>query len=440
MVFPRSRHLTRPDRRLLLAGTAVTITGINLTGATVVKFGTVGATSVVVVNSTTITCVSPAHAAAGVVDVTVTTPAGTSATTGTGNDYTYGLAKFAVTMSGGTTALSAAAKTAGTPFNVRVTAQDANGNTVTSYTGTVVLTSNAFAGTVNATITAGGLVDAVAITPTVAGVADRTISAAQGPITTTNASGNFTVNPGILNKFAVTMSGGTTALSAAAKSAGTPFNVRVTAQDANGNTVTAYTGTVALTSNAFAGTVNAPIAAGGLVDAIAITPTVVGSNDRTITAAQGSITTTNASGNFTVNAGATTKFLVTMTGGTTPLADAPKTAGTPFSVRVTAQNASGITVTNYTGTVHLTSTAFAGTVDATITSGGVKDAVVIMPTITGIGGRTISATDGFVTTANASGFFTVEGGVTSFKVTMSASGDSSLCRRQAGRHVRSSRA
>ncbi len=42
------------------------------------------------VNATTITCVSPAHAV-GVVDVTVTTPAGTSSTAGTGNDYTYGL-------------------------------------------------------------------------------------------------------------------------------------------------------------------------------------------------------------------------------------------------------------------------------------------------------------------------------------------------------------
>ena len=182
-----------------------------MTGATV-AFGTgYPATSVVVVSATSITCVSPAHVA-GVVDVTVITPAGTSATTGTGNDYTYGaptvtalnptgrhharrhgghhhrhelrdrghrglrhrlpghqrgggerhhhhlclsgarcrrggrhrhhptgtsattgtgndyaygIPKFVVTMTGGTTPLSAVAKTAGTPFSVRVTAQDA---------------------------------------------------------------------------------------------------------------------------------------------------------------------------------------------------------------------------------------------------------------------------------------------------------------------------
>ena len=67
----------------------------------------------------------------------------------------------------------------------------------------------------------------------------------------------MTVGANPLSKFAVTMSGGTTALSAAAKSAGTPFSVRVTAETASGKTVTAYTGTVSLTSNAFKGSVKA---------------------------------------------------------------------------------------------------------------------------------------------------------------------------------------
>ena len=398
------------------AGTAVTITGTNFVAGATVAFGAAAATSVVVVNATTITCVSPAHAA-GVVDVTVTTPAGTSAVSAA-DKYTYGMTtKFAVTMSGGTTALSAAAKTAGTPFDVRVTAQDASGNTVPGYTGTVHLTSNAFAGTVNATITSGGLVDSIAITPTVAGTG-RMIDATDGTITTTNASGNFTVDAAATTKFAVTMSGGTTALSAAAKTAGTPFDVRVTAQDASGNTVPGYTGTVHLTSNAFAGTVNATITSGGLVDSIAITPTVAGTG-RMIDATDGTITTTNASGNFTVDAAATTKFAVTMSGGTTALSAAAKTAGTPFDVRVTAQDASGNTVPGYTGTVHLTSNAFAGTVNATITSGGLVDSIAITPTVAGTG-RMIDATDGTITTTNASGNFTVDAAATTkFAVTMS---------------------
>ena len=59
-------------------GTPVTITGSGFTGATGVDFGMTAATDVTVVNSTTITAESPAGT--GVVDVTVVTPAGTSAT------------------------------------------------------------------------------------------------------------------------------------------------------------------------------------------------------------------------------------------------------------------------------------------------------------------------------------------------------------------------
>lgn len=71
-----------------LGGTTVTITGTNLSGATAVSFGSTPATSFAVDSATQITALAPAHTA-GTVDVTVTTPGGTSSTTGTGNDYTY---------------------------------------------------------------------------------------------------------------------------------------------------------------------------------------------------------------------------------------------------------------------------------------------------------------------------------------------------------------
>src|SRR3989440_59347 len=67
-----------PDFGAPAGATAVTITGSGFTGATSVKFGATAATSFAVVNDTTITAVSPAHAL-GAVDVTVTTAAGTSA-------------------------------------------------------------------------------------------------------------------------------------------------------------------------------------------------------------------------------------------------------------------------------------------------------------------------------------------------------------------------
>jgi hypothetical protein len=60
-------------------GIRVTITGTNFTGATAVHFGAHLATGVVVHSATSITATAPAGAV-GTVDVTVTTPGGTSAT------------------------------------------------------------------------------------------------------------------------------------------------------------------------------------------------------------------------------------------------------------------------------------------------------------------------------------------------------------------------
>ena len=68
-------------------GTAVTITGTNLTGATAVSFGSTPATSFTVTSSTQISATAPAGA--GIVDVTVTTAVGTS-TTSAGDRYAYG--------------------------------------------------------------------------------------------------------------------------------------------------------------------------------------------------------------------------------------------------------------------------------------------------------------------------------------------------------------
>ena len=59
-------------------GTMVTLTGTSLTGASAVAFGSTPATRITVVSDTSVTAVSPGTTAAGAVDVTVTTPGGTS--------------------------------------------------------------------------------------------------------------------------------------------------------------------------------------------------------------------------------------------------------------------------------------------------------------------------------------------------------------------------
>ncbi len=86
-----------PRGGLPAGGTAVTISGSGFSGATAVKFGTLPATSFSVLNNTTITAVSPAHAL-GTVDVTVTTSAGTT-TVVTADKYTYSTPCTAVTLS-----------------------------------------------------------------------------------------------------------------------------------------------------------------------------------------------------------------------------------------------------------------------------------------------------------------------------------------------------
>jgi len=68
-------------------GTSVSISGTGLAGATKVQFGSSNASSFTVDSSTLITAVAPASAS-GTIDVTVTTPSGTSAT-GSGDHYTY---------------------------------------------------------------------------------------------------------------------------------------------------------------------------------------------------------------------------------------------------------------------------------------------------------------------------------------------------------------
>ena len=74
--------------------TTVSITGTGFTGVTAVKFGNIAAKTYTVISPTSITAVSPAGANGTIVDVTVTTPAGTSAV-GTATKYTYGVPAIA---------------------------------------------------------------------------------------------------------------------------------------------------------------------------------------------------------------------------------------------------------------------------------------------------------------------------------------------------------
>jgi hypothetical protein len=74
-----------PATGVAAGGTAVTLTGTGMLDSTGVTFGGTAATSVTVVSSTSITCVTPAHAV-GAVDVVVLDPSGNGTKTG---GFTY---------------------------------------------------------------------------------------------------------------------------------------------------------------------------------------------------------------------------------------------------------------------------------------------------------------------------------------------------------------
>jgi IPT/TIG domain len=69
-------------------GETVAVTGTGFTGATSVLFGSVPGTNLTVVSDTQLTVTSPPPRASGTVDVTVTAPAGTSATSAA-DQFTY---------------------------------------------------------------------------------------------------------------------------------------------------------------------------------------------------------------------------------------------------------------------------------------------------------------------------------------------------------------
>jgi hypothetical protein len=80
---PGGPLVTGVDPSVGTAGTVVAVSGTGFSGATAVAFGTTAATSMTVVSDTAITATAPSGSPDGTtVDITVTTPIGTSATTG----------------------------------------------------------------------------------------------------------------------------------------------------------------------------------------------------------------------------------------------------------------------------------------------------------------------------------------------------------------------
>ena len=279
----------------------------------------------------------------------------------------------------------------GQAFTVGVTAEDASGSPVTTYTGTVhFATSDTGSGVVlpaDSTLTNGQGSFSVTLATT-------------GPqtITVSDAANSFSTTASVTVAAAVGPANHLVLATTATPTAGAAFSFTVTAQDSAGNTDTGYAGTVHFTStDTSTGTVlpaNATLTNGqGTFSA-----TLFVAGAQTITATDTATASITGALNVSVRPAAASKLALT-TGGAYP------TAGTPLSFTATALDQYGNTDTAYAGTVHFTSsdtsTGVALPADATLTNGqGTFSATLIRA-----GVQTITATDN--ATASITGVLTV---------------------------------
>ncbi|MFV3406247.1 autotransporter domain-containing protein [Pseudomonas sp. NY15463] len=212
-----------PNSGTTAGGTSVTLTGTNLTGATAVTIGGTAATNVTVVNATTITATTPAHAA-GVVNVVVTTPGGSATLT---NGFTYvtptptltGISPNSGTTAGGTSVtLTGTNLTGATAVTIGGTA--ATNVTVVNATTITATTPVHAAGVVNVVVTTPGgsatLTNSftyVTPTPTLTGISPNSGTTAGGTsvtLTGTNLTGATAVTIGGIAATGVTVVNATT--------------------------------------------------------------------------------------------------------------------------------------------------------------------------------------------------------------------------------------
>ncbi len=330
--------------------------------------------------------------------------------TGTSNTFTVnaaGLHHFAINT-------ISSPQTAGTAFNITITAQDLSNNTVTSFSGTVSLSTTA--GTISPA-TSGAFVSGVrteSVIVTQAG-SGKTISVNDGS-SHTGMSNSFTVNPGALHHFALD--------AIATQTAGTAFNINLTAQDANNNTVTGFTGMVNLSTTAGTITPNVSGAFSNGTRTESVTVTQAGAS-KTITATRVGGSETGTSQGFAVNAGALANFLVEAAAGGNI---ATQTAGTAFSLKITARDANNNTVTGFNGagnTVNISSTGTlsAGSGTTAVFTNGVLSAHSVTISNTGSFSITATRTSGGVQSGTSNSFTVNAGALANFFVEAAGSGN-----------------
>jgi hypothetical protein len=236
----------------------------------------------------------------------------------------------------------------GTPFTLTATAKDPFGNTATGYRGTVHITSTDTAGGVQLpgdyTFAAGDNgTHSFANGVTLVTLGTQTVTATDRSTASITGFASVTVTPAQATHFSVSAAAGATA--------GSPFDVTVTALDANNHVVSGYLGTVHFTTTDTGTGVVLPgdytftaADAGAHTFAAGVT---------LITAAPESVTARDTS-NGSISGFAS--VLVSPAAASTLVVSAPSTvvSGSPFNLTVTAMDRFGNVATGYLGTVQFT--------------------------------------------------------------------------------------
>lgn len=313
----------------LAGGTVVTITGTALAGTTAVAFGGVAATGVTPISDTQLTAVAPAHSAAAV-DVTVTTPGGTSATS-SADLFTYTAAPVVT--------------------GINPPTGPVGGATVVTITGTgfTGVTGVAFGGTAATNVTLVSDTSVLATAPAhAAGPVDVVVTTPGGASATSTADVfTYTGGPAVT---AVSPKGGPVAGGTLVTVTGSGFT-GATSVTFGG---TAGTGLTVVSDTSI--TVTSPAHAGGTVDVLVITP--------------GGSSAVTTSDQFTYGPAPTVTGVSPTTG----------VAGTV--VTITGTGFTGATSVTFGGTAATPTSASATTITvaAPAHAPGTVDVVVIAPT------------------------------------------------------------
>ncbi len=323
-------------------GDVVDIVGSGfVAGSTTVDFGTAPATSVSLGSGDQLTAVSP-PGFVGTIDVTVTTPGGTSTTSSADKfEYVSSVATAFVTnqSSGTVTPISTATNTASSsitvgtnPEGIAITPNGTTAYVANNGSGTVTLFNTAI-GFTGSPITVGANPIDIAITPN--GATAYVVNYSSSTVTPINTSTNVAGSP-------ITV-------------ATQPYAIAITPNGAAAYVVSYGSGTVTPISTA-TNTAGSPITVGATPEGIAITP--------------------NGATAYVTNAGSGT---VTPINTATNTAGSPITVGaTPEGIAITPNGATAYVTNNGSGTVTPISIA-TNTAGTAITVGGSLVGIAITP-------------------------------------------------------------